>query len=148
MKPVYKRRIQKLIEFIQSYPEHYFDMSSFVDNAYTPAQSKKPEWNRHPCGTAGCIAGFAAMKVKRVDPKGTPVERAERIVESGWGGADDIAMEWMGISPEVATVLFIPTSHRFSLEDVKRKHAVAILKRLMKNNGDLTMDDWYKVMKV
>jgi hypothetical protein len=150
MKPVYKRRIRELIKFIQSYPEHYFDMSAFVDTAYTPAQKKKT-WG-HSCGTTGCIAGFAAMKANRINPKGAKANVVRAAVgedTDSWAtdsGAFLIARRWMGLSRGTAKVLFTPGLHGHTYSDVRRRHAVAMLNKLLEHNGRIDESDWDEVM--
>jgi len=150
MKAIYKRRIKELIKFIESHPEHYFDMSAFVDSAYTPAQRKKT-WG-HSCGTAGCIAGFAAMKANRINPKGAKANKVRTIVgedTDSWAtdsGAFLMARRWLGLNRGTAMVLFMPSLHGHTYSDVRRRHAVTMLGRLLEQNGRIKESDWDEVM--
>lgn len=150
-----KKNLQALIDHLEKMPGKAFNLSSWYTGppsggawdqlplgrrAAKSLISKQEDAETHQCGTAACIGGYAALlAVSKGEAKG-----GEQI--------QPVATRWLGFSPGTLRALFIPRSMHdldrrletneipVSYSDVKRKHAVKVLKHLL----DTGLIDWSK----
>lgn len=147
---VYKNRLDKLITSLKGVDAAYFDMSSFLVQAEYVS-------TKH-CGTAGCIAGHAAMLATRSKPTQKFEIVEPRVIKKGtevWHKASTsyaasktfmTAMDWLGLDYGEAEELFLPNQFmRVNLYYIKKGHAVKAL-RVLRRKGTFTVDDWKPIL--
>ena len=165
--------LNKLRDHLKQLPEEKFYMADWIVEA-TPQGGFKSVKDWHHCGTAGCLAGWAAMLAH---PEIKTQEQMQRVLfaeNEGFGTNANVTPDvssyniygtwgknWLGISSRSAFQLFAPDESEvdeeirdilddperdnvFVLGDVTRAMALKMLDRL-ETEGVVGPRDWAEV---
>lgn len=140
---VNKARINKVIAALKKAPRYHFNMEGYLQEAYN--------LDENPCGTAGCIAGWAAMLATNSNPK-SKADKVLNTVEEvasdndlprwDYTAAHSVAQKWLGLTTKTAQELFAPN---IPLALVTKNDAIAALE-VVKKKGTITRADWKRIM--
>lgn len=149
---LYRQRLDKLIAALKASHDDYFEMGTYLMNV--------GDVDHNFCGTAGCIAGHAAMLATRTGPRknylkvsGEVSNKAYELRDKKYGDVQEsnvklVAMEWLGLNAEEAKALFTPNlsmGRRINLSIITRKDALAAL-RILKKKKYFNVEFWEPII--
>ncbi len=123
--------IRKTIDAIRAEKIARFDMSNWCVE-------------KNHCGTAACIAGFAAL----IDTDHVKSPRGDRWsffaigdsqIDANIRYVDEVAQDFLGLTTDQAHDLFMPDILRVPLREVSAENAIKVLENLIET-GDV---DWF-----
>jgi hypothetical protein len=159
-----RENVQKLIDHLKQVPDGAFNLSTWIDVQSTARlgvemDSWNAEWllirdrtlagrvlatqagsaGEHTCGTAACIAGYAALIAAS---EGVVLAETEELPGLPVHDVQVLALSWLGIGREVGRALFTPNSagvcelrihadHVPNWYVVTANHAIAVLEHLL-----------------
>lgn len=131
-----KKRIKKLIEILERVPKRQFNMAIWIKNDYISDNNKRSVSKAIKKGMIGCVVGWAAQS-KSFNRQGF-----QRDLAGGFYYVKPSGVKYHGVSG-LATFLDISTTeardfvydHNYPDGEIKPKHAIKKLKRLLKH-GD------------
>lgn len=116
MKAIFKERLLKLANFLETVPAHKFDYSSWVNGWQGDAVMSAT------CGTTACAFGWATaipefsalglhLFKDRFGVPGVSIDKKADDFQSSWAATYDAAEELFGLDSSEAEWLFTPSDH-------------------------------------